>query len=113
MYCCYGIGAGGQPERALTHRPSCKDRHPDYPCNKPSVFDQGVEGLWIVFRDIKLNAGGIKSQDISKGRIDQVADRLREIDHLMEHLLDVRFKGGFEAGKKRGVRDFGKAAEIP
>src|SRR5699024_4049116 len=76
-------------------------------------FDQGVERLRIIFRNIKLNAGGIKGQDVSKRGVNQAADRLREIDHLMEHLLDVRFKGSLEARKKRSVRDFGKATEIP
>lgn len=58
-------------------------------------------------------ARGIKGQDVSKGRINHLTDWFGEIDHLMEHLLDVRVKGGLEAGKKRGVRNFGKAAEIP
>jgi hypothetical protein len=31
----------------------------------------------------------------------------------VEHLLDIRFKGGPEAGKKRGIGNFGEAAEVP
>ena len=31
----------------------------------------------------------------------------------MEHLLDIRFKGSPEAGKKRGIGNFGEAAEVP
>lgn len=71
-----------------------------------------MERLRIIFRNIKLNAGGIKGQDASKSESNQATDRLREIDHLMEQLLDVRFKGSFEARKKRSIRDFGKATEI-
>ena len=62
---------------------------------------------------IKLNAGSVEGKDIGKGGIDQLADRFGEIDHLVEHLLDIRCKGGLETGKKRGVRNFREAAEVP
>ena len=35
------------------------------------------------------------------------------IDHLLEHLLDERFKMLLESGKQRSVRNFGEATEIP
>lgn len=31
----------------------------------------------------------------------------------MEHLLNIRLKGGLEARKKRGIRNFREATEVP
>ena len=76
-------------------------------------FNQGVESFGIVFGNIKLNAGSVEGKDVRKRGIDQVADWFGEIDQLVEHLLDIRFKGGPEAGKKRGIGNFGEAAEVP
>lgn len=75
--------------------------------------DEGVEGLWIIFGNIELNAGGIEGKDICQGRIDEVADGFGGIDHGVEHLLDERVKSSFEVGKQGSIRNFGEAAEIP
>ena len=76
-------------------------------------FDEGIESLRIVFGDKKFNAGGIKGKDGGKGRINELADRLGEIDHLAEHKLDIREKVLSETGKERGIGNLVKAAEIP
>ncbi len=56
--------------------------------------------MGIVFGNIKLNAGSVEGKDVRKRGIDQVADWFGEIDQLVEHLLDIRFKGSPEAGKR-------------
>ena len=75
--------------------------------------DEGVDGLWIIFGNIELNAGGIEGKDIRQGGIDEPAEGFDKIGHGVEHLLDERFKSSFEAGKQGSIRDFGEAAEIP
>ena len=75
------------------------------------LLDQSIESFGIVFGNIKLNAGSVEGKDVREGEIDQVADWFGEIDQLVEHLLDIRFKGGPEAGKKRGIGNFGEAAK--
>lgn len=68
--------------------------------------DKGIEGFGIVFRDIKFNAGGIESKHGGKGRVDGLADGFGIIHHALEHESNVVCKPEFEAGKKRGIRDF-------
>lgn len=73
----------------------------------------GIEGFRIIFCDIKLNAGGIKSKHGCKERVNHLADGFRIIHQSLEQECNGGRKTEFEAGKKRGIRDFGKAAEIP
>ena len=68
--------------------------------------DQGIEGFGIIFRDIKLNTGGIEGKHGSKGRVDCMADGFGIIYHLLEHECNVVCKTEFEACKKRSIRDF-------
>lgn len=76
-------------------------------------FDKGIEGFGVVFRDKEFNAGGIKGKDPGKGRINEVAERFGKINHPAEHKLNERLKVLTESCKKRGIGDFGEAAEIP
>jgi len=75
--------------------------------------DQGIEGLGVVLVDIKFNTGSIKGKDIGKRGINGLADRLGEIDHVVEHQLNVVKEVLFETGEKRGIGDFCEPAEIP
>ena len=79
----------------------------------PEAADKGIEGFGVVFRDIKLDAGGIEGKHGGKGSINSLADGFGEVHHLLEHELNVFCKAEFETGKERGIRDFGEAAEIP
>lgn len=67
----------------------------------------------VVFRDKKLNAGGIKSKHPGKGRVNDLADGFGEIDHTSEHQFNIRKKVLFKAGKKWCIRNFLEATEIP
>lgn len=75
--------------------------------------DEGIEGFWVVFRDIKFNAGSIESEDVCKGRVNGLTDGFGEIHHALEHHFNIRKEVLFKACEERGIRDFGKAAEIP
>lgn len=75
--------------------------------------DQGIEGFGVVFRDIKLDAGGIESKNGGKGSIDHLADGFGIIHHLPEHEFNVIRETELETCKEWGIRDFGEAAEIP
>lgn len=75
--------------------------------------DEGIKGLGIVFRDIKLNTGGVKSKHSSKGRVDCLTNGFGEIHHILEHQFDIRKEALFKASEKRSIRNLGKAAEIP
>lgn len=65
-------------------------------------FNQGIESFGIVFHNIKLNSGGVEGKGISKGGITHLVDQFGEVDYLVEHLLDIRFKGGLKT-EKRGA----------
>lgn len=70
--------------------------------------DQGIEGFGIIFRDIKLNTGGIEGKHGGKGSVDGLTDGFGIIHHLLEHEFNVVCKTEFEACKKRSIRDFEK-----
>lgn len=69
--------------------------------------------LGLFFRNKEFDTGGIKSEDLGKGGINQLADGLSKVNHLAKHEFNIRLKILTEPGKKRGVRYFRKAAEIP
>lgn len=75
--------------------------------------DEGVKGFGVIFRDIKFNAGGIESKDLSKGAVDGLADRFSEVNHALEHQFDIRKKVLFKACEEGSVRHLGETAEIP
>lgn len=75
--------------------------------------DEGVKGFGVIFGDIEFNAGGIESKHGGKGGIDSPADGFREIDHMLEHQINIRKEVLLKAGEKRGIRHLGKATEIP
>lgn len=75
-------------------------------------FDEGIQRFGIVFSDKKFNAGGVKRKDLDQRRINELADRFGKINHLLEHKLNEGLKILSEPGKKRGIGDFGEAAEI-
>ena len=109
----FGIGAGSSPgwHEAIGHLIWIDIRF---------VFvigfqlpDKGIQSFRVVFGDIKFNAGGVESKHLCKRRINGLADRFREINHLLEHELNIRKKLLFKVGKEWGIRDFGEAAEIP
>lgn len=64
------------------------------------MFVISLESFGIVFRNIKFNSRGIEGKDIGKGGIDHLAERFGEIAHFVEHMINVRFKDRFEAGKR-------------
>lgn len=76
-------------------------------------FDEGIEGLGVIFGDKEFNAGGIKSKDVCEGRINEPTDGFCEINHVSEHKFNKRLKVLTEPGKEGGVGDFREAAEIP
>lgn len=47
------------------------------------------------------------------GRINKLAGGLSKVDHLADHEFNIRLKILTKSGKKRGIRYFRKAAEIP
>ena len=75
-------------------------------------FNEGVQGFGIVLGNKELNAGGVK-RELGKAGINQLAEGLSKVNRPAEHEFNIRFKILTEPSKKRGVRNFGKAAEIP
>ena len=53
------------------------------------VVDKGIEGLGIVFGEIKFNARGIESKHGGKGSVDCLADGVGIIHHPMEDECNV------------------------
>lgn len=75
--------------------------------------DEGMKGFRVVFRDIKLHAGSIKSKHLSKGAVNSLTDGFCKIDHALKHQLNIRKERLFKTGEQWGIRDFGKAVEVP
>lgn len=75
--------------------------------------DEGIESFGIVFRDIKFNTGGVKSKHVGKGRVDCLTDWLGKINQTLEHEFNKGKEVLLKACEKRGIRNLGKAAEIP
>ena len=59
--------------------------------------DRGIESFLVIFRDIKLDAGGIEGKHGGKGSVDGLTDRFGIIHHLLEHECNVVCKTEFEA----------------
>ncbi len=74
---------------------------------------EGIKSLRIIFGDIKLDTGGIESKDFSKGAVDSLADGFSEVNHALEHQLDIRKKVLFKPCEERSVWHLGETAEIP
>jgi hypothetical protein len=77
------------------------------------LLDKRIEGFGIVLSHIKFNPGSVKGKHIGKGRINGLAERLSEIDHKLEQPFDIREEILLEPCEERGIRDIGKATEIP
>ncbi len=77
------------------------------------LSDEGIEGFGIVFVDVKLNTGGVKCEDLCQFGVYHLVDGLCIVHHLLKHKLNIRLKVLFEMSQKRGIRHFGKTAEIP
>ncbi|MCQ5146260.1 hypothetical protein NE476_28325 [Enterocloster bolteae] len=75
--------------------------------------DERSESLGVVFGDIGFNAGCIKGEHLSEGRINSLADGFGKIDKLKEEIFNKRKKVLFEACKQRSVRNLLEAAELP
>lgn len=54
----------------------------------------------------------LKSKHLSRGGINHLTDGFCIINHLLKHLLNIRFKVMFETRHQRSVRDLGKSTEI-
>lgn len=80
----FGIGAGSGLRRheTVSHLIRVNVRVIFIVCLEPT--DKGIEKLGIIFRDIKLNAGGIKSKDGGKGGIDRLANGFGIIHHALK-----------------------------
>lgn len=48
--------------------------------------------LWIIFRHIAFNAGGVKNQAVGQLRVHGPADRFRQLHQTLKHLSDIRPK---------------------
>ena len=75
--------------------------------------DEGIKGFGVVFRDIKLNAGGIERKHLCKGAVNRLADGLRKINHMLEHQFNIREEVLFKESEQGCVRHFGETAEPP
>ena len=73
-------------------------------------FDEGVEGFWIIFVDVKFNTGGVKGKDTNQPGIYYLADGLCIIHHLLKHEFNIRIEVLFETCQKRDIGHLGKAA---
>ena len=70
------------------------------------------ESFRIIFRNVKLNTGGIKGKNLCKRGIYLLTDRLGVINHMLKHEFNVVCKVQFKTGKKRCIRNLGKTAEV-
>lgn len=64
--------------------------------------DECMEGFGVVFADKKLNAGGVKGEDLSQSGIDHLVDGFCMIHHLLKHEFNIRLEVLFETGQERG-----------
>lgn len=110
LFCIRGRGRSGRHE-TVSHLVRIHIRIILIESLKP--FDERIESFGVIFGDKEFNARGIKGKDIGEGRINELADRFCEINHLPEHKFNIRFKVLPEPCKEKGIRDFREAAEIP
>ena len=108
---CVGAGSGCGRHEAVSHLVGVNIRL--ILIKNFEFFNEGIEGLGVVFRDKKFDAGGVKGKDLCQRGIDELADWFGKIDHLSEHEFNKGLEVLPEPGKKRGVGDFGETAEIP
>ena len=76
------------------------------------LFNDSVSVLRIVLGNECFNAGRIKDGHICFCRVNRLADRLGNINKVIEYKLQVIQKVLFEAGDFRSIRDFGKTTEL-
>ncbi len=68
--------------------------------------------LWVILCNIGFKASGIKDRHGCFFSVYLLQDRLRQIHQGIEKQLQVVCKLLFEASNLRGIRNFGKSAEI-
>ena len=75
--------------------------------------DDTVSVFGIVLRHPCLYAGGVKNGHGGKGRVELLADGLRQVHKAVEHGLQVREEILLEPRELGGIRDNAESTEIP
>ena len=75
-------------------------------------FDERIEGLRVVFGNKKIYAGRVKGEDLGQRGVNELANRLGEVDHLPEHELDEGLKVLPKPREERGIGNLGETAEV-
>ena len=89
---CVGAGSGCGRHEAVSHLVGVNIRL--ILIKNFEFFNEGIEGLGVVFRDKKFDAGGVKGKDLCQRGIDELADWFGKIDHLSEHEFNNLVKSG-------------------
>lgn len=63
------------------------------------LFDTGVQGLGVVFGNVKLIVGRVKGKCLCEGRVNELTDLFRIIHHLGKHKFNKRSKILPESGE--------------